>query len=382
MSNILDYIEWRGDLTFEVSPFNSIDALILAQLSYVKLEGIAPGSFKEKESISDLYQEYLAAPDLEKRQDTGLLINPLTQVLLKALAKSARFGQIKICGWFTKYEQNCEEQFSAFTAFIDKKEIFVAFRGTDDTLIGWKEDFNLAFMESVPAQDDALIYLTEAAKQTGAKKISVGGHSKGGNLALFAAANLCPKFSKRLSAVYNFDGPGFSKKKLLSDQFCKIKNLTKSFYPQLSIVGMLFEHFPEYSIVESDQSGLMQHDPFSWQIIGKAFCTKDEFDGISSYFYKTVNEWMTELSQGQREEFVESLFSVIMSSGKTTNSGLAADILKSGGRMIKAAGSLDKKSKSSVADAVKSLLSIAGENLKIELERKDKKKPRKIQEKD
>lgn len=346
-SDICDYIDWRGDLSFEISPFNDIDALIFSQLSYMNFTGLAPSAFDSSIKLSELAKIFFGSTDFEKRSDLGVLIDPKTNELLKKVGESVRFGNVEVTGFLNRYDSEKEEQFSAVSFVFDKggvlepQKIFVAFRGTDDTLVGWKEDFNLAFLDFVPAQQDASAYLENVAESFRKAEIFVGGHSKGGNLAIFAGAFLSEKSKKNLSRIYNFDGPGFSQNSLDSDEFFSIKQLIRSVYPQFSIIGMLFHHYDSYKIVQSDEWLVMQHNPFSWFIKGTNFETKDELDLGSGIFFKSFNKWFEELLPNQREQFVETLFGLLESTNAITNSDFDRNKLKNTGKIIKAFAKLE-----------------------------------------
>jgi len=346
-SDICDYIDWRGDLTFDLSPFNDVDALIFAQLSYLDFSNLAPESLNSSILLSQLSKVFFASSDFERRSNLGMLIDPKSHELLKKAGESRRFGNIAVTGFVSRYDSAKEEQFAAVTfvlnqgSLLSQQQIFVAFRGTDDTLVGWKEDFNLAFLEQVPAQKDALAYLENAAAEFKKAEIIAGGHSKGGNLALYSSANLSEKFQKNLSLVYNFDGPGFSQSTLDSNEFFSIKAKIRSFYPQFSVIGMLFHHYDSFKIVQSDEKLAMQHNPFSWFVKGTNFETKEEFDSGSEIFFKSFNKWFEEILPEQRKEFVETLFGLLESTNAITNSDLSKEKLKNTGRIIKAFAKLD-----------------------------------------
>lgn len=346
-SDICDYIDWRGDLTFELSSFNEVDALILAQLSYINFTELAPQSLDSSIKLSELSALFFASKDFESRSDLGALIDPKTLELLKKAASSRRFGNIGVTGFVSEYNRDKEEQFSAVTFVLDEGSllerplIFVAFRGTDDTLVGWKEDFNLAFMEKVPAQADALAYLENVTLAFKKAEFITGGHSKGGNLAIYASAHLNEKAKKNLLEVYNFDGPGFSQNDLDSNEFFSVKTKIRSVYPQFSIIGMLFHHYDSFRIVYSDEKLVMQHNPFSWFVKGVNFELKDELDGGSEVFFNSFNKWFEGLKDDQRENFVETLFGLLNSTDALTNTDLSKDKLKNTGKIIKAFAKLD-----------------------------------------
>ena len=368
-SNLLDYLDWRGDLTFEQSPLNKIDSLIFCQLSYMNFTNLVPGTFDTSIKIADLSKLFFGSSDFETRSDLGFLIDPSTNDLLKKAGMSNRFKDVEVTGFVNEYNREIEEQFSAVTfvmqppSRLGKQQIFVAFRGTDDTIIGWKEDFNLAFLDEVPAQSDAVSYLERAASAFKKAEIFVGGHSKGGNLAIFASAHLSEKAKKRLNTVFNFDGPGFSQEALDSDDFFSVKSKIRSVFPQFSIVGMLFHHYTPCQIVLSSEKLVMQHNPFSWFVKGTDFEQKSELDSGSEIFFTSFNKWFEKLQPSQREQFVETVFGLLDSTNAVTNSDLSHDALKNTGRIIKAFANLDKEIRDEavhiVGDFIKTMFSEA-----------------------
>ena len=362
--DLLDYVNWRGDLSFSNAAFCDVDALVLCQLSYLNFDGLIPEDFSKKISLAELWKAFKASADYEKRCDMGALISEKSVRLLELCAASERFGNIRACSYVSKIDLENEEQFSAVTFFDGPSNAnpFVAFRGTDDTIVGWKEDFNLAIEETVPAQRDALAYLEAAAKKT-RKKIWVGGHSKGGNLAVYSAAFVQPKTQKRISRVFNFDGPGFRKEIIEDARLKEILPLLHSYYPKLSIVGMLFRRAGKYTVVDSGAQGVMQHDPFSWFVAPRGFTALDGFDKASEIFYKTFNEWLEGVSKEKRSLAVETLFNVITAGGAKTNSELGKDWFKQSAAIVKAASELDKETRDEIIKLIQHLFDVAARNL-------------------
>ena len=381
MSNILDYVAWRGDLSFEDSPFNEIDSLILCQILYLNFDGLMKSrDFSSSIPLHELAEIFKNSPDFEARSDTGLLINKLSSQLLLEAAKTVRFGNILATGYDSIIDLKKEEQFAAMTYIIEKKQLFVAYRGTDDTVVGWKEDCNLAIMNEVPAQKDAVLYLQDVASNLKGT-ITVAGHSKGGNLAVFASALCDKKIKNRIEKIYNNDGPGFTEKRLESQEFYEIIPKLCSFYPQLSIVGMIFRHKGCFQVVESDESGVMQHDPFSWHIKGKEFVQVDGFDKASKLFYDSFNKWIDILSTKDREIFVETLFEIIHATGAKTNSEIKANMFKNSVKILAALRKLSPELRKIMEEVLKSLFHIVHEDLpsfsELEKERNLKTKPKK-----
>lgn len=362
MANIIDYIEWRGDLSFSAVPFNDIDALILCQISYLDFSGIVSERFKDCVTLNDAAALFRSAKDFSRRRKVGAMINSQTVDLLFAAASSNRFGSIKACGYAERFDLQKEEQFSATTFLTGDKYAFVAFRGTDDTIIGWKEDFNMGVLKTVPAQTDALSYLTEAMKSIRGR-FRVGGHSKGGNLSIYAAANIDRKFKKRISCVYNNDGPGFREEIVASLEFRELAPKIRSFYPQLSIVGMLFSHAASYAVVESEQAGIRQHDPFSWHLTKDGFVSLPGFDAASEWFHDTFNAWFRELSDAERSRFVTTLFKVLEATDAKTNSELEKNWWQNSAKIVGAFAKLDGPSRDNIIKTVQLLFQIGHRHL-------------------
>jgi hypothetical protein len=362
MANLIDYIAWRGDISLDREPFNDVDALVLCQISYLDIGGLLSAGFKDTVTLSELAETFRLSEDFSRRSDTGAMINKLSVQLLLDAGASKRYGLMKVCGYKTRLDLEKEEQFSAVTYLTGDKYAFAAFRGTDDTIIGWKEDFNMAVLETVPAQTDAVGYLSEAMLHIHAK-FRTGGHSKGGNLAVYAGAKISPKLKKRIVQIYNNDGPGFREEAVISQEFQSVIPKLRSFYPQFSIVGMLFSHAGEYTVVESEQTGIMQHDPFSWHLTRSGFVSLPGFDAGSERFYKTFNTWFKELSDEHRAKFVETLFKVLQATDARTNSELESNWLHSSAKILSALANLDSESRENVIQTVQLLFQIARRNM-------------------
>lgn len=358
MADFFDYLKWRGDLSFSASEFNDIDALIFCQLSYANFEGLVPKTFDKSISLKALAKKFKEDPNFSKRVKLGLVINPKTIDLLFAAAESERFSTARLCGLKNIFNEEAGEQFYAMTVILPNL-IFVAFRGTDDTITGWKEDFNLAFEEAVPAQTDALAYLENLKTELKAEKFSVGGHSKGGNLAIYSSAHFSNQ--NAIESVYNFDGPGFLEKELKKENFLCIKPKIRTFYPDFSIVGMLFHHFEDFTVVQNSQKFIMQHDPFSWQILGNHFEIQAKLSDGSKFLYKIFNSWFEKLTKQERTEFISTLFNAIESSNVKDFSSFAEHLGRNLIRVLKAFDSNDKSIKKSVRNIITEFLKTTGE---------------------
>lgn len=341
MANIEDYIKWRGDLPFEQSPFCRVDALVLCQISYLNFDRLLPDyDFGVEMKLSELAEIFENSRDFKKRSETGLLINRKTAPFFLQVARTRRFENIRITGYVSKTDLTIEEQFAAASYKLTDGTNFICFRGTDDSIVGWKEDFNLATEKEVPAQKDAVEYLEKAARNLKGK-FRIGGHSKGGNLAMYASAVVDKKISERIAYIYNNDGPGFYEARVKSPEFVRIADKVESFYPQFSIVGMLFQHIGKQIFVESDEIGVMQHDPFSWHIMGNDFIILENNDYGSKFFHNTFNEWISKLEPARREIFVDTVFKIIESTDAKTNTELELNFARNSVKVLKAINKLD-----------------------------------------
>ena len=274
MANLLDYLDWRGDLTLAQSPFNEVDNLILAELSFVDFKDIVPAPGEgQGVPLSAAAEAFFARFPAGEKIDMGVLVPDAIPDMLAKMAGSARFRDMKLSCFTDRLDVGKGEQFAALTIETRDGAVYCSFRGTDDTLAGWKEDFNLACMPEVPAQKKAVGYLQDAARQFPRRKLRLGGHSKGGNLAVYAGV-FCPAAVQRcITAIWSNDGPGFHEDILDLPQHQRVEDRIFSVVPKSSVVGMLLEHEESYAVVDSDQLGFLQHDGFSWQVMGDHFVT-------------------------------------------------------------------------------------------------------------
>lgn len=312
MSNLLDYIAWRGDLTFEQDPFNSIDALILSCLSYVNFDKIVSPKAQGKITIEKASEKFFSLHSEEElAQDKSFI--KFAPSMLRALGQSERFKTAYLSNYVDDTDISREIQFAAVEIDTSDGGVFISFRGTDDTIIGWKEDFNLSYM-TVPAESEAALYLQKVMKGR-LDKIRLGGHSKGGHLAVYAALAANSDLTSRIESIYNFDGPGFNHEAMESEQFKTIRPKITKIIPEGSIVGRLLENTVEPIVVKSTELGILQHDPLSWQMEGKQFETCMSTDMISDLFDETMSGWLGEMTFEDRKVFVDELFSVFEASG-------------------------------------------------------------------
>ena len=281
--------------------------------------------------------------------------------LLREAAATKRFGSLILTNYVDYVDGGKEEQFAAFHVRIDNRLTYIAFRGTDDTLVGWKEDFNMSFLSPVPSQKDAVRYIDTTVQRSEGKLI-IGGHSKGGNLAVYASVFARPSVKKRIITVYNNDGPGFDSDFVKHPDYLAILPKIKSIVPYGSVVGMLLNHDGDYEVVKSSQSGLMQHDSMSWQVIGPDFETEQELSPKSKRLNAALSAWIDGLTREQRAEFVDTLFSLVTASGAKNLSEISTARFKNINAVLKSFRELDKSERAMI---LKIFASLTGELEKL-----------------
>ena len=368
---LLEYLDWRGDLTLEQSPFNEVDNLILAELSFVDFSGIVPG-VQEGKGIP-LYQaaeQFFANVPPEEGVEMGVLVPEAVLEMLQKMALSNRFSGMKLHAFIDWVDHENAEQFSALTIETGDGALYLSFRGTDDTLAGWKEDFHMAFMPEIPAQKMAVEYVQTVAKQFPRRILRLGGHSKGGNLAVYAGIFCSPNIQKRIDTIWSNDGPGFHKEIFSRPEYQRVTDRIVSIIPKSSVVGMLLEHEEDYIVVDSSQRGFMQHDGFSWEVLGSRFVRLRSVTRQGRMNDLVLKEWVHHMPMEQREKFVDGLFEVLTASGAETLTDLKEERLRSAAAMVRAMKDMEKDTRDALVYAIRLLFR---SNLKVLVEEWQKK---------
>ena len=345
MSNLFDYLKWRGDLSFGNAPLCVVDTLLLAALAYAPLDAVlSPDPKAEPERLS------VIAERLRTQGVTGH-----NTELLEAAAATARYGALRV--FAAQSELNDEQgiQFAAFSALLPGQQLYVSFRGTDDTLIGWREDLRMSYECPVPAQLRAAEYLRAVAAAYPLRRIFVGGHSKGGNLAMYAAVNAGPAVRERIRRVFNHDGPGFCDDTLATPAYREMGERIDTFVPQSSIVGVLLEHENDYRIVKSDAKGLAQHEPLTWQVLGADFEYATERTAFGVRTEAIMDHFVNVFSPERKRLFAEALFSVLEATEQQTISGIVANKGKSIKNALRGFAELDEPVRNALVEAVAAL---------------------------
>lgn len=350
MADLFDYIYWRGDLTFEQSDFNQVDGMIFARLTYVPFERII-GDLPEGSTVAEASSMLLDLPEIDS------LVNVRDDVsLLGAVRKSRRFGEVKLYRYENITDTATQTQFAAVTFRLNDSLSCITFRGTDNTIVGWKEDFNMAFTFPVPAQRMALRYVEDVIQSLEGSFI-VCGHSKGGNLAVYSSAFCKHLLQNRIAAVYNYDGPGFDEKVLDTPGYGRICKRTDTFVPQSSIVGMLLGHKEKYVIVHSSQrSAPLQHNLYSWDIEREGFEQLETVTAGSRFLDNTIRDWLGGLDKSQLEKAADALYGIFTETNASTLRELTDNWYANAKIMLQSIKNMDPATKSIVAEMLKALM--------------------------
>ena len=311
MADMFDYLNWRGDILFSQVGLTDADALVLSTLAYVFYDDVVPTEPHSFLTLREAAANLLRKPDLEDRSRVSADIS-----LLQAAALTERFGRVGLTFYRNIFIPEEDTQFAAMTFLLEDGSAFLAFRGTDNSLVGWKEDFNMSFRTSIPAQHLAREYAEEFALASH-YPLYLGGHSKGGNLAVYAAAKGHAVLGGRIRKVYNLDGPGFHEAMMEDPGYLATVPQIRTIVPQASVFGLLMEHREPLAIIRSSQIGIMQHDPYSWEILGKGFLEVEEFTPDSQFLDKTIRAWLADMTREERSEFFDTLFDLLMQEGAT-----------------------------------------------------------------
>ncbi|MCL2140548.1 MAG: DUF2974 domain-containing protein [Dehalococcoidia bacterium] len=350
--DMFDYLVWRGDLTFAQDGLNDVDNLVFASLAYLPFDDI----FQQEDGLSEIMlaevsRDYHEVTDKIAEIDYNPFFRRLPTLFHQAAATS-RFADVCISNYVNIIDETHTKQLAAVVFSMNPQQHYVAFRGTDDTITGWKEDFRMSFMDEVPAQKQAVGYLTNVSTKLPGQ-LYLGGHSKGGNLAAYCAAHIGNHLLKRVERVYNNDGPGFQPLIANSEGCQSMLSKLQTFIPKSSVIGILLEHPGGYEIVKSSEISILQHNPLTWEINGDSFVKEEELARASVALSNTVTSWLDLLSKDERAEFVEIMFSALEATGARTLQELTHEKLALSVNVIKAYKDMDKPTRTLLKRIIK-----------------------------
>ena len=313
MSTIFDYLDYVAYDSIYDRPFKELDVLALTELTYLPFDRIVPQG-----DTTNIEVRLSDAVELVDRT-TDFIVTDQHLQLVDVLATSKRFKNVKLLNYVDEYDPDVQKQFAAMTYRLTMDVYLVVFRGTDDTLIGWKEDFHMTYMDHVPSQRRAASYLQHVMKEFPKGRFMVAGHSKGGNLAAYACSYLPDHLIERVDAIYCYDAPGLNKAIIETEGYQRIAHLVHRFVPQDSIVGMMLEVPEPATIVKSRAfGGFAQHDAFTWMVEKDGFVTLDQTSPDSQQTDETLKQWVRETSADERKKFFDTFFGMFLDAGITS----------------------------------------------------------------
>lgn len=353
----LSYVRERMD-TFDERPLCAVDSLVFSWLAYTHL---VHAHDRACSHTGIALHELLRAEDFDAMFGSSWDVQG-SRDLLFAVCASPRFRTTRIAEFRFKTDASHEEQFAAMTFRLPNDALYVAFRGTDSTVVGWKEDFNMTYLSPVPAQEEARAYLEEVAAAN-AGPLYVGGHSKGGNLAVYAAAMCSEGCRARIRRVFSHDGPGFHREFCADAPYRRIMPIMEKTVPKSTMIGQVLSEAPDFAptIVESDSFSLLQHNPFMWAVDVEtaSFIEAEGYTASSRFFNSTLDAWMNKYSLAERGRFVDALFDVIAVTGARHFSDIMADVKTNAPLMLEAVEGLDPELQQFVKDVIRSFVRTA-----------------------
>lgn len=347
MNSVKSYIRYFKDVPFSESPFNDVDNMLLSIIVYLDFANIITKSITLKDAGINFFNNI----DYKKIKGDILAVRKSIEVF-ELLFNGKRYKDIILSDYIKIVDK--EKQFCGLTYHLPDGSIYIAYEGTDDSIVGWKEDFQMFYEYPVPAQKMAIDYINGVVKFYH-KRIMVGGHSKGGNLAIVAAMGAKPHIKKRIIKIYNNDGPGLRKAQIESREYQQIESKIKTFIPEESIVGLMLRHSNNYIVIKSSSRGLLQHNASSWECYGPIFLTTS-LSQNSIKFEKWTQKWLDEHDDEQRKKIIDALFSVFEKNGITKVSDFRKLNISRIINLIRTSRELDKESKDLVSSALKMLL--------------------------
>ena len=357
--NIFDYLTWRCDVPLSVSPFNPADSLVLAELSYTDFEGVLPAD-GHAVTLAEACDAFFARHSREEVKTRPGYTAP-APFLMDFMLRGERFHETSICRF--EAVTDCEEptQYAAMTFLLPDETAFICYRGTDGTILGWKDDLIMSYHSRTKSQRLAADYLNRTAAAID-RPLRVGGHSKGGNLAVYAAAFCRPETQSRIRMAYSLDGPGFRDDLRGEASYRAIMPNCLSVIPDTSIIGRLLTNDCPRIVIESSASGMVQHDGFSWQVGPTGFLPA-ELSRRGEYAEKTITAWVSRQDDETLRSMVESLFQVLEAPGADSFHGLKSKKMRTAELMMAAARGLPGEKQKEFLASVGQLLQSSGVQL-------------------
>ena len=349
---LLDYLQWRNDVPLSVSPFNEVDNVIFSYLSYIDFRDLKEdwnGFF----DLKDLFRDFCEKHSLEEIETTGEFTER-APLLLKEMMEGERFSDTKVGYYAEDFDKDKVKQFAALVFLLPDGRNYISFRGTDKTITGWKEDFLMSCQSETAGAKEAVEYFNKIAPVLEGELI-LGGHSKGGNFAMYAAAFCEAEYKERIVQVYNNDGPGFREEVIQTPEFQEILSKISTIAPQSSIIGQLLSNPAKQHVIHSTAKGILQHDAMTWEAEKDALVSS-ELDELSEYTKTTLGSWLESMDDETRESLCTTAFSLIESTKSETFIEFSGNLMKNMETIWKEMGKLPKEKKKEIMNALSNLM--------------------------
>lgn len=356
--NIIDYVLEYGKDTFGERKLSKEDALVLCQFTYLKFEGL----------MDSMSEEILTIKQINGSKDKDSLFSDKklekeNRALFEAMVDSKRFEDLRMCLYINRIEK--DTQFAAMTYLLSDNSVLVVFRGTDENIVGWQEDMGFALERPVTGQILSVKYINDISDRFRCN-FSVAGHSKGGNLAVYASLMAHAGVRERIENIYSFDGPGFRKEFLKAKGYDSIRNKVIKVIPKSSVVGMILDEGKDSLVIEARSLGFSQHNPYMW-VIKNGELVKTQQTESHKKLIESVNEWILDKDEHQLERFVEILNGLMASPDADTTRQYMKEFIKNTTKVIKAASDIDEDTKKFLSSFIKSYFEILMDMIKEEI---------------
>lgn len=345
MSNIVTYINRYGNLTFDELKYNELDSLILAVISYIDFDGILENNKYEKIYLKDAAKMFFERYSKKELMDNVYGVTSAIK-LFEYIKDEKRYQDMKLYNY--SYKRDSNKQFSALFIDIDDKTTYISFEGTDDLISGWKEDFQMTYVFPVPAQREAIKYINKSVSMLSKRHYILGGHSKGGNLALVAGMFANPFIKSKILKIISYDGPGLKQRELESKHYKSIESKLELIVPNYSLIGVLLRHKKPFTVISSTKSGPMSHNIMFWETNNNKF-VRSELSKTSKDYEAIVEKWLNTYSDEERKRLITQLFDVFkrakidsLTDIKVTNISLILSLIEESKKLDEEAKSMLK----------------------------------------
>lgn len=362
MANIIDYVIWRGDLPFYKSKINEIDKIIFTRFAYLPFKEI---EMDETETIASLMVKF-------ENVDESKFIWSEDVRLIKLLGTSTRFKDIVVSDYEEIVDISLEKQFAAITLWILKNEKFISFRGTDTSVVGWKEDLNMTYKSNIPSQIEGVNYLNKVGKKYINSDLIIGGHSKGGNISIYASIFADDLVRLNIKEIISADGPGFSTNILNDPRFEEIKHKIKTYMPQLSIVGRILDYTRDRTVVKSNAKVFMQHDMYSWEVNPLSFVQVEDITKESNMISILFRDIVEKTNPEDREKFINIIYEILVDSNINSFDNLPKNILSNANRVLTTYKNISEEDKLQVENMISQIKKFVTDIIKEDIKEQNR----------